>query len=54
MINKVSCLVYISGQGDGQEPAALAGQLMQNPMVLAALQERLGSIAGGSSGYIQR
>lgn len=41
-----------SSQGDPQ-PAELASQLMQNPQVLAALQDRLGSIVGGSSGYIQ-
>lgn len=42
-------------QGDGGEPqpAELASQLMQNPQVLAALQDKLGSMVGVSSGYIQ-
>lgn len=39
-------------QGDSQ-PAELASQLMQNPSVLAALQDKLGSMVGVSSGYIQ-
>lgn len=39
-------------QGDAQ-PAELASQLMQNPQVLAALQDKLGSMVGVSSGYIQ-
>ena len=43
------------GQGDGDaRPAELASQLMQNPQVLAALQDKLGSMVGVSSGYIQR
>lgn len=42
-------------QGDGGEPqpVELASQLMQNPQVLAALQDKLGSMVGVSSGYIQ-
>ena len=44
-----------TGQGDGDaRPAELASQLMQNPQVLAALQDKLGSMVGVSSGYIQR
>lgn len=31
----------------------IASQLMQNPQVLAALQDKLGSIVGSPSGYIQ-
>merc|ERR1712154_13492 len=40
------------GAGDG-ESTKIAAQLMKNPQVLAALQEKLGSIVGTSSGYIQ-
>lgn len=41
-------------QGDGEpRPAELASQLMQNPQVLAALQDKLGSMVGVQSGYIQ-
>lgn len=38
----------------GDTPAELASQIMQNPQVLASLQQRLGSMVGASSGYIQR
>ncbi|KAL3842354.1 hypothetical protein ACJMK2_020378 [Sinanodonta woodiana] len=34
-------------------PEALASQLMMSPSVLAAMQERLGSLVGSPSGYIQ-
>ena len=34
--------------------AAVASQLMRNPGVLAALQDKLGSMVGTPSGYIQR
>uniref|UniRef100_A0A2C9M681 Uncharacterized protein n=2 Tax=Biomphalaria glabrata TaxID=6526 RepID=A0A2C9M681_BIOGL len=37
--------------GDSQ---AIANQLMKNPGVLAALQDKLCSIVGSPSGYIQR
>ncbi|XP_048780991.1 nucleosome assembly protein 1-like 1 isoform X4 [Ostrea edulis] len=37
----------------GDTPAELASQIMQNPQVLASLQQRLGSMVGASSGYIQ-
>ncbi|KAK3103524.1 hypothetical protein FSP39_019850 [Pinctada imbricata] len=40
------------GGGDTNS-GEIAAQLMQNPSVLAALQDRLGSIVGSSSGYIQ-
>ncbi|XP_045176303.2 nucleosome assembly protein 1-like 1 isoform X3 [Mercenaria mercenaria] len=43
-----------SSQGDDAgQPAVLASQLMRDPMMLAALQDKLGSMVGGSSGYIQ-
>lgn len=43
-----------SSQGDDAgQPAVLASQLMKDPMMLAALQDKLGSMVGGSSGYIQ-
>merc|ERR1712226_248807 len=43
-----------SSQGDDVAPTAeITSQLMSNPMVLAALQQKLGSMVGGSSGYIQ-
>jgi hypothetical protein len=45
----------ILGQGDDvAQPAVLASQLMRDPMMLAALQDKLGSMVGGNSGYIQR
>ena len=56
-LNKSSVLAnnIFVGQGDGDaRPAELASQLMQNPQVLAALQDKLGSMVGVSSGYIQR
>jgi len=37
----------------GAESTKIAAQLMKNPQVLAALQEKLGSIVGTPSGYIQ-
>lgn len=37
----------------GGDSAAIAAQLMKNPGVLAALQDRLSSIVGSPSGYIQ-
>lgn len=52
----------VEGEDDGDEEAAgdtaaestkIAAQLMKNPQVLAALQEKLGSIVGTPSGYIQ-
>ncbi|XP_052268685.1 nucleosome assembly protein 1-like 1 isoform X2 [Dreissena polymorpha] len=43
-----------SSQGDvSGEPAALASQLMRDPQMLAALQDKLGSMVGHNSGYIQ-
>lgn len=43
-----------SSQGDDvNQPAVLASQLMKDPMMLAALQDKLGSMVGGNSGYIQ-
>ncbi|XP_060583421.1 nucleosome assembly protein 1-like 1-B isoform X3 [Ruditapes philippinarum] len=43
-----------SSQGDDvAQPAVLASQLMRDPMMLAALQDKLGSMVGGNSGYIQ-
>ena len=44
-------LLFIAEAGDSQ---AIAAQLMKNPGVLAALQDRLSSIVGSPSGYIQR
>ena len=35
------------------ESTKIAAQLMKNPQVLAALQDKLGSIIGTPSGYIQ-
>ena len=32
----------------------IASQVMKNPQVLAALQQKLGSMVGAHSGYIQR
>lgn len=37
----------------GGDSAAIAAQLMKNPGVLAALQDKLSSIVGSPSGYIQ-
>merc|ERR1711935_781146 len=37
----------------GGDSAAIAAQLMKNPGVLAALQDKLGQIVGSPSGYIQ-
>ncbi|KAL4224857.1 Nucleosome assembly protein 1-like 1 [Mactra antiquata] len=43
-----------SSQGDDvTQPAVLASELMKDPTMLAALQDKLGSMVGGSSGYIQ-
>ena len=42
-------------QGGGIMTAgALTASLMQSPEVLAALQDKLGSMVGAPSGYIQR
>ena len=50
-----SCLVLFAGHGDDSgQPAVLASQLMRDPQMLAALQDKLGSMVGHSSGYIQR
>lgn len=47
--------VNITGQTeDSGQPTVLASQLMRNPAVLAALQDKLGSMVGHNSGYIQR
>ena len=47
------CVVFVVS---GAQPTSgeIASQLMQNPEVLAALQDRLGSMVGQPSGYIQR
>jgi len=43
-----------SSQGDDQVATSeIASKLMQDPMVLAALQQKLGNMVGGNSGYIQ-
>ncbi|XP_052800408.1 nucleosome assembly protein 1-like 1 isoform X3 [Mya arenaria] len=43
-----------SSQGDDSaQPAILASQLMRDPQMLAALQDKLGSMVGHNSGYIQ-
>jgi len=39
--------------GEGGDSHAIAAQLMKNPGVLAALQDKLSSIVGSPSGYIQ-
>jgi nucleosome assembly protein 1-like 1 len=39
--------------GEGGDSQAIANQLMKNPGVLAALQDKLCSIVGSPSGYIQ-
>lgn len=40
-------------EADGVDSQAIAAQLMKNPGVLAALQDKLSSIVGTPSGYIQ-
>lgn len=47
-------LIFIGQGDDAGQPAVLASQLMKDPIMLAALQDKLGSMVGGSSGYIQR
>lgn len=42
-----------AGGDQAAESKKIAAQLMKNPQVLAALQEKLGSIVGTPSGYIQ-
>ncbi|KAK7098440.1 nucleosome assembly protein 1-like 1-A isoform X1 [Littorina saxatilis] len=42
-----------AGGDTAAESTKIAAQLMKNPQVLAALQEKLGSIVGTPSGYIQ-
>ncbi|CAH1787694.1 unnamed protein product [Owenia fusiformis] len=42
-----------AGDSKTLESAVIASQLMQNPEVLAALQDRLGGMVGTASGYIQ-
>ena len=47
----INLLLSLQFLGDAGE---IASQLMQNPGVLAALQDKLGSMVGSPSGYIQR
>jgi len=47
-------LANITSNVSNLDQKAIAAQLMKNPGVLAALQDRLSSIVGSPSGYIQR
>ena len=50
------CVDAEAGEAGGDQAAdslKVAAQLMKNPQVLAALQDKLGSIVGTPSGYIQ-
>lgn len=56
-----SCWPFL-GHGEGtpktnnvkMTAATLTGQLLSNPNVLAAFQEKIGGMVGKSSGYIER
>ena len=51
----MSTILLCSGDGEkAPEAGALAGQLMKNPQVLAALQGRLEGMIGTRSGYIEK
>lgn len=53
-MNGCLCLMVVPGFVRLPSARQLTVQMMQNPQILAALQERLDGLVGSPSGYMER